>query len=408
MLTGQFDRKGKDARTVVDDATKWYADALGRHAKDLRTDEQRQALEAMVSRRRDRGLTALARHAATEHQNDIKLTLENTLDTAEADIRENPDSAETAYTRYAATVAALVTDGETRTALTAAGEKRIRLAAARTLVDSNSDRAQEYIERHKAVLGDNYHGLVTRIDTVRNRELAAQEKLLKRIRENAEQSVLDQLDAGDITGALTTIRTYGTNRFLSPSQRTALRSLAVTRRDESDPDQLYDIESKVIAGDITQEEISISPALGIKDKLRLLKLNKDDSDPRKSYEYREVYKSARNEISPTGAYGVLDPDWEQRFTTFKRALDKHVLAGGDPWEFYDTDAWKYRTRAVPETRYGTPMTVDDVAAFRQTLADDVRAGKLSIKEAKIEEEKLKHADQYFAKSRPHGKSSGRR
>lgn len=227
------------------------------------------------------------------------------------------------------------------------------------------------------------------------------EKQFKSAQEEAEQQVMDRIMAGDQIGATELLATYGKNRLLSPEKRRVLKTAIETETKaevKSDLTTFYGLEQKVLLGKATIRDVLNTEDVSVADKNKLIKLYKDEKDPRKSYEYTEAMKSAHNEIITTGPLAALDPDQQSRFTAYKRAAEKNIQAGGDPWAFYDRNAWKYMG-AVPKTSYGVMKSIEDVNAAKARLRADVESGKIKTGPAGLEAEKLEKTMEFFQKQK---------
>lgn len=240
---------------------------------------------------------------------------------------------------------------------------------------------------------------ITRVVAKIERSGKKEDAQRKADQEEAEQRVMDALDKGDIPGAKSLLYEYGAARKLSPATRRVLDSAinsAGKVEEKSDPDAYHNLEQKILLGKAGQNEILRAKSIVVEDQNKLLRLLKDDKDPRKSYDYTSSLDSARHEIITTGPLAALDQDQQSRFTEYKRAAERNAKAGGDPWQFYDNNIWRYLGR-VPASSYGTPKTTEEVSAMQSRLKNDVISGKVSPSKAKEEADRLEKARDWFSK-----------
>lgn len=280
---------------------------------------------------------------------------------------------------------------------------------ARALINSDPGRALQEIPNLRNLDPIKQQSMIsTAIGKIEQRD-RQDEKAMKAAQEEAEQKVMDAIEAKDVQGATDLLSAYGAQRLLTPEKRRTLRTaieMEAKAEAKSDPDAFYDLEQRVLLGKASIRDVLNASDVVIEDKNKLIKIFKDDKDPRKDYSYAEAIKSARNEIVTTGPLASLDPDQHERFTAYKRAAEKHAQAGGDPWTFYDNNVWKYRG-AVPKTVYGTPTTVADIDAYQARLREDFKAGRIKGAQANLEAEKLKKGRELLSKRDERKKNAGK-
>lgn len=240
--------------------------------------------------------------------------------------------------------------------------------------------------------------LATAVTKIEHRDRLA-DRQFKQTQEEAEQQVMDRIEAQDPAGALELLQSFGERRLLTPEKRRVLRAAidSETKKEaKSDPEAFYELETRVLLGQASIRDVLNARDVAVSDKNKLIKLYKEEKDPRKSYDYTEAMKSAHNEIITTGPMAALDPDQQARFTAYKRAAEKNIQAGGDPWEFFDKNVWKYRP-GVPPTIYGAPKSMDEVTTMRARLRADVSSGKIKAGQGGVEAEKLEKAADFITK-----------
>lgn len=455
--------KSAPARGMYEGAAKWYDETAKKYTDTFRNDFQRAAFAQKVLSRRETGLDGIATAEAKFHQNQQDNAFSSVVDSAMKDAALFADD----DARIQATIEEVFggtvvdTDGkqiqkpgwfDALSSKKGDELERTKLkgefvsAVVKQLMLSNPVKAEAYLERYKADLGKSWENLKKNVEQAKfkadvaadpyralnnldsseyvldplteanNRAFAvgkieklerANEKVVKQQREEAEQQVMDLIEKGDTANAATLLDKYEGDRMLTPETRRTLRNLINSPMEaSSDPKAYHELEMSVLIGKAGQTEI-LRSSLTIGDKNKLLKILKDDKDVRKSYDYAESMKSAYHEIAPTGVMGQMDQEKETRFTSYKRAAEAFVMKGGDPWDFYDKNIWKYRP-GVPANIYGLPKTVDDVAAQEKRLAADIKAGKITTDKANLEAEKLQAAKSYFTERDAKVKNAGKK
>ena len=226
------------------------------------------------------------------------------------------------------------------------------------------------------------------------------EKLRKQAETEAQKRVMDFIDKDDFENADQWIEYYSNSRILDPETRKSLRKMLDEKEESSVDSVLDDLGNRILDPDdnVKNSEILNTIGIGFKDKKYLMELNDSPvDDPRKGFEYKEVYDSLRNEISPRGPMGQVDMAKESRWTACKRAFDRFVKDDGDPWEFYDKNLFKYQM-GIPTTRYGKPKTVEEVKRFKLLLIEDRNAGTITAHEGDMEAGKLEDAEKRLIES----------
>jgi len=223
------------------------------------------------------------------------------------------------------------------------------------------------------------------------------EKLRQHAEDEGQKRVIDLIEKGSILEANEWITLYSDKRIFDSETRTVLTNMIKKQDDESDKSTLEALGDRVLDPSDSVSNITIikTKGVGYTDKLALLKVNAEQpNEKRKTFEYKEVYDSLRNEISPRGPMGQLDVEKESRWTACKRALDKAVKDGIDPWEFYDKNLYKYQL-GVPNTLYGKPRTVDDILRMKAALIDDIDNNRITVEQANMEADKIKYSEEYL-------------
>lgn len=277
-------------------------------------------------------------------------------------------------------------------------DAKLKEAYAKQLLNTDAGRALQEIPTLGLDPIKEQNMLATAVTKIEHRDRLA-DRQFKQTQEEAEQQVMDRIEAQDPAGALELLQSFGERRLLTPEKRRVLRASidSETKKEaKSDPEAFYELETRVLLGQASIRDVLNARDVAVSDKNKLIKLYKEEKDPRKSYDYTEAMKSAHNEIITTGPMAALDPDQQARFTAYKRAAEKNIQAGGDPWEFFDKNVWKYRP-GVPPTIYGAPKSMDEVTTMRARLRADVASGKIKAGQGGVEAEKLEKAADFITK-----------
>lgn len=431
-------------RGMYENASKWYDETTKRYSEGFKSDIQRSAFAKLILSRRDTGLDGVAKAEAKFHTDQKEAAFSTRFDSAlkDAALFADDDARMNGILNelFGGDGVPGWFDVLHPKASDAAEKSKLKgeflSSVVGQLMLSDPEKADRYLEKYKADLGKSWLPLKKNVEQARfkkdlsldphvalarlekgdyvldplteqnNRALAVgkiekleqdQEKALKKEREEAEQQVMDLIEQKDYVGASGLLDSYEQKRMLSPETRRTLRNLINNPvAEKSDPDEYHAMEMKVLLGTAGQTQI-LKSKLTIPDKNKLLKILKDDKDSRKSYDYVSAMDSAKAQIITTGLMAALDPDQQSRFTAYKRAAEKNALSGGDAWEFFDANIWKYMP-GIPPTKYGTPKTLDDVTVYESQLRNDVATGKIKTPVANLEAAKLKMAKEVLPKT----------
>jgi hypothetical protein len=266
-----------------------------------------------------------------------------------------------------------------------------------------------YVDVDMATKADMTQYVIGQINQRRSAEKAAQEQL----NEKAKQEIIDLLVQGNELQANATLENMRKSRTIdSATYRDVLKFI----KDEgvtSNPNETYQLEWDIITGRAGFNDIANAQDVSRKEKTRLAtKLRSyQDTETQKSVlrqqSYQWVLNTAKNIIDPSGVMST--PETKKAALEFERSLFNATQGGKkeiDPYKFFEDNYWRYASGTVPKTKYGTPTNLQDIAAYKQRLANE--AMRMTVQEVNDESEKIAHAEKIFKTNEEIKRNAGRR